>query len=84
MRGVVGAQQGVLLLQLLQQPALRAPKHRVGVKSLALAAGGLSATRMDVTGSCQQWSHRRTIIRQNAAPGAEQSGHSTQVAGYLE
>ena len=36
MRGVVGAQQGVLLLQLLQQPALRAPKHRARVKSLVV------------------------------------------------
>ena len=82
MRGVVGAQQGVLLLQLLQQPALRAPKHRAGIR--AWLAAGLSATRMDVTGPCQQRSQRRTIVRQNAAPGAEQSGHSTQVAGHLE
>ena len=78
MRGVVGAQQGVLLLQLLQQPALRAPKHRARVKSLVV--GDTDGCDRFVAAAVPQ----KTIIRQNAAPGAEQSGHSTQVAGHLE
>ena len=75
MRGVVGAQQGVLLLQLLQQPALRAPKHRAGVR--AWLAAGLSATRMDVTGSWQQRCHRRPSSDRMQPP--VRSGQATQL-----